>query len=115
MLVLVAGMMVAVGSNASKAQKPDVFPTYFFGQGTASCGDFLRAAENEHQARPANAPPGLLATAAYASYVSWVDGYMSGWNTAATDHTLKRTGQGVSADARTSWLENYCRSHPIDA
>jgi hypothetical protein len=87
--------------------------TYFvIGEGQASCGEFLQAAEAERKERPPTARPTQLYNRGYTDFVMFVDGFLTGAN--AWDTTHSELGKGTDTQGRMAWIENYCRSKPLD-
>jgi hypothetical protein len=84
---------------------------YVFGDLMASCGQFLQAAESERKARPTGARPETVYDRGYLSYLSTVDGYLSGAN--LEDPVNKEVGRGTDHASRMEWLENYCHANPL--
>jgi hypothetical protein len=73
------------------------------GAGTRSCGDWLQYRSNN----PA---------AAYQPS-AWIDGYISGFNVASPDSdflTAAANSNGLNSNALNAWVDNYCRSKPLD-
>jgi hypothetical protein len=87
-----------------------------FGEGNASCGEFLRAADSEHKARPPDAPPRATYTREYLAFKSFAEGFLSGFNSAKAQD--RHNGNVGSSDIRFErgmvWLEDYCRKRSLD-
>jgi hypothetical protein len=79
--------------------------------GVTSCGEFLRAIEEERKARPVHPAAQSLYSMNYLSFMSYADGYLSGANWAASESLA---GQHSDWAGRMAWLENYCRRNPLD-
>jgi hypothetical protein len=87
--------------------------TYFsFGEGTASCGEFLQAIEAERKARPPTARPTQVYNRDYEAFVMFADGFLTGAN--VWDTTQSELGKGTDVQGRMAWIENYCRAKPLD-
>ena len=87
--------------------------TYFgFGDGSASCGEFLQAAEAERKARPPTARPTQVYIRDYEDFVMFADGFLTGANVWDTTHS--ELGKGTDTQGKMAWIENYCRAKPLD-
>ena len=96
---MLAVVILAVLSIQALAQ--GIGSKLVFGQGTNSCGGWTQS----RQARSVSA--GLSA--------QWVAGYLSGMNSESTlldpqDDPLL----GTDFDGLVAWIDNYCRSHPLE-
>jgi hypothetical protein len=87
-------------------------PFFNFGEGTASCGEFLQAAEAERKERPPTARPTEVYNRHYGSFMHFADGFLTGANVWDTTHSL--LGKSTDAQGRMAWIENYCRAKPLD-
>lgn len=86
---------VAAGTFASAApagQRDSDFPVYIYGQGMQSCGAWNMAGELERAANWA-----------------WAVGYVSGAGHAAAFRLRMTDSEGIAG-----WLDQYCRSHPLE-
>jgi hypothetical protein len=95
-------------------------PIFIYGRGQDSCEQFMQAAGNEHKARPPNAEVNVIYTPYYAAYQDYAQGFLSGanwvWGLQGNDKNA-RIGPNGPKDYFTdemTWLENYCRAHPLD-
>ena len=87
--------------------------TYFsFGEGSASCGEFLEAAEAERKARPPTARSTQVYNREYDAFIMFADGFLTGANVWDTTHS--ELGKGTDMQRRMAWIENYCRAKPLD-
>jgi hypothetical protein len=105
----VAILCLLASSWPSKAQV--VVGQYVFGDLQASCGEYLEAAEREQQARTPDAKPTSVYDRHYLSFISTVDGFLSGAN--YTDPIDKFVGKNSEHAGRMAWLANYCREKPL--
>jgi hypothetical protein len=79
-----------------------------WGDGGASCGEYLQAAWREHNSSQPNDPKGTFRDFGYYGFATWQDGFFS-----ALDLTEQQaTGVVTDAAGRNAWLESYCQSHP---
>jgi hypothetical protein len=95
-----AVVILAALSIQASAQGPG--SKLIFGQGMNSCGGWT-------QARQSRSVSGGLSA-------QWVAGYLSGMNVQSTsldpqDDPLL----GTDFDGLMAWIDNYCRSHPLEA
>jgi hypothetical protein len=81
-----------------------------FGRGQESCGEYLRAAEDERKARPARPDPRTFYSTEYMRFATYADGYLTGANEAQSSGV----GQSTDLSGRMAWLESYCRQQPLD-
>ena len=112
--LLPTALVVALmsGSVETLAQSAPVGLFYALGQTSTSCGEFVNAAEYNNRARLPADPPATFSDPVTAGLMSWVEGFLSGINYMGSADRL--AGQGVQAEARYRWLENYCRGHRLD-
>jgi hypothetical protein len=82
------------------------------GEVNSSCGQYVQAADGERKARPPGAAFNLIYDRNYDAFMNATDGFLTGAN--AHDSVHATAGEGTDAQGRMSWLENYCRSHPLD-
>jgi hypothetical protein len=83
------------------------------GEGLRSCGEYVQATEAEKKLKPPTAQPDAVYSRDFQSFVDFADGYLSG----ANSKDIPQYGwlaEGTDHAGRMAWLENYCRSHPID-
>jgi hypothetical protein len=105
------GLFVFVSVFCPTLAFPQV--TFFnFGEGTASCREFLQAAEAERKARPPTARPTEVYNRDYGAFVHFADGFLTGANMWDTTHPY--LGKGTDTQGRMAWIENYCRAKPLD-
>ena len=83
------------------------------GAGQTKCIEFVVEAEKERSVMPSSAGPNTLARTPYALFIGWSEGFISGFND--TRPGISLVGKGSSMKARSQWLENYCRQHPLDS
>jgi hypothetical protein len=88
-MIVVLAMWVAISVTGVRAA--DVV-----GTGARSCGDWK--ADHQHE------------DAVSVSDDAWVAGYLSGYSIWSADDAPKLPDLG----ARSTWMNNYCRSHPLD-
>jgi hypothetical protein len=62
-------------------------PYIILGEGMASCGEFLQAAEAERKARPPTARPTEVYNRDYGNFVHFADGFLTGANAWDTTHS----------------------------
>ena len=87
--------------------------TFFnFGEGEASCGEFLQAAEAERKERPPTARPTEVYNRDYLAFLMFADGFLTGANMWDTTHPY--LGKETDTQGRMAWIENYCRAKPLD-
>jgi hypothetical protein len=127
----ILGGIVAIAALTGQAQGDEHFFGYPpSGAGSERCGQFLQAADGEHQARPRNADPTKLYTRGYTLYVVYALGFLTGASAeaellaearaaeAGAGRLASKAGQaGLSTGYFASemvFLENYCRQHPLD-
>jgi hypothetical protein len=112
--LLPAALAVALMTDSAETLAQSAPAGQFFGLGqtSTSCGAFVSAAEYNNRARQPADPPASFNDPVVASLMSWVEGFVSGINYMGSADRL--AGQGVAAEARYRWLENYCRGHPLD-
>ncbi len=92
--VAVAALTVSSGAHSQKA---------IMGAGIRTCGDWLQYRSNN---------PAM----AYQLF-AWIDGYISGFNIASPDSdflTAAANSNGLNSNALNAWVDNYCRSKPLD-
>lgn len=85
---------------------------FSLGNGTSSCGDFLRSADAERKRRPANARSDVIYDTNFLGFAAFADGFLSGTN--YSDPSERGAGEHTDLNGRMAWLENYCRNHPLD-
>jgi hypothetical protein len=90
-VTLAVAISLAVSLPVSAQEKRTAF-----GEGSASCREWTRE-------RQKNTGLGTELTA-------WVRGYVTGANAYADTEFLKQT----SIDAINQWIDNYCRSRPLE-
>jgi hypothetical protein len=83
------------------------------GTSTASCGEYVQAAEAERRARPQGAKLNAVYDRGFQAFVDSTEGFLSGAN--YMDSADRTAGQGTETWGRMQWLENYCRAHPLDS
>lgn len=88
---LVAILLAFTGCAAQAQSK-------VYGNGAASCGLFVAAAEAARQGNPS-----------VDSYMMWFSGYAS----LASAQTGIDYFAGADVKGQQLWLENYCRAHPL--
>jgi hypothetical protein len=84
-----------------------------FGEGLRSCGEYIEATEAEKKLRPPTAQPDAVYSRDFQSFVDFTDGYLSGANSKDVAQ-YGRLAEGTDHAGRMAWLQNYCRTHPID-
>src|SRR6266853_6236062 len=62
------------------AQSAKQQPVFIFGEGLASCGEFLQTAETERKTRPPSATATKIYDSEYAALVMYADGFLTGAN-----------------------------------
>jgi hypothetical protein len=82
-----------------------------FGDGTSSCGEYVKAADREKQ----NPRSGVTyKDPYYIGFMSFANGFLSGSNMMGgilgSDNDL---GHQTSFEGRMLWLDNWCREHPL--
>jgi hypothetical protein len=102
-VVAVAGVALSAGQASGREY-------VIWGQGSASCGEYVQAADAERKERPANAKPDTVYDRNYQAFVGFADGYLSGVNAVLSDGMV---GKHSDHAGRMAWLENYCRAHPL--
>jgi hypothetical protein len=113
-----AGFLVIVfiacllSARAPVAAEGGVFTA--FGEGQRSCGEFIEATEAEKKLRPPTAESETVYSRDFQSFADFADGYLSGANS-KDDAQYRRLAEGTDHAGRMVWLQNYCRTHPIDA
>lgn len=85
---------------------------FALGEGQASCGEFLSAAEGARRARLPGDKPNVYRDPDYGQYVNFADGFITGANWA--DRRSRMRGWGTDHMGRMVWIESYCRNHPLD-
>lgn len=111
-VALFAGLISFATSTAAYSQQSSN-SVWAFGRANSSCGEFVQVVESERRNRPANALPKAVYDMKYASFLNYVDGYLTALNMEAVPPN--RMAGEHSDDASISlWLENYCRANPLD-
>ena len=91
-LVAIVAVCSCLGSLSARAE------TYvILGVGSKSCGTWT-------QVRHGRKNLGV------AAYQNWVTGFLTAANKSQTNDILK----DADADALWTWVDNYCRTHPLD-
>jgi hypothetical protein len=95
----------------ARAGEPPNSQTSILGIGNSSCTAYLKAADADRKARPADSNnPDMFFYLDAGLYGAWVDGYLTAANSYNPD---KRTsGQNTTHLARKQWLEKFCGDHP---
>jgi hypothetical protein len=97
-----AYVALAVAALSIQASAQPMGSKLVFGQGMNSCGGWTQA----RQSRSASA--GLSA--------QWVAGYLSGLNVESTSLDPRDDPLlGTDFDGLMAWIDNYCRSHPLES
>ena len=94
------------------AQSAKHQPVFIFGEGLASCGEFLQKAETERKSRPPSATATEVYDSGYAALVMYADGFLTGANLWDVQNSL--IGNSTNTLGRMAWIENYCRAHSQD-
>jgi hypothetical protein len=99
-------VMALAPAGLARAQTTGDKYVWITGFGVQSCGKLLSWA-----------PGGPEADAiTYNAALSWIDGYLSGANTARWEGKQRSlVGQGTDPQSRDLWITSYCRAHPLDA
>jgi hypothetical protein len=106
--------LLSVVSASSIAHGEWSEPFLALGLAQDSCGAFLGAVADEQKARPPNAKPNMAYSHQYVGYVHFTNGFLTGASYA--DAGPRRSiGQATDTAGRMTWLENFCRSHPLAA
>jgi hypothetical protein len=79
------------------------------GAGTVSCGEWLRVRSAE------NSPGNITERATRYQLTAWIDGYLSGTNIANAGRIADFLASGLDGNAESAFVDNYCRSKPLDA
>src|SRR6266851_1348233 len=108
-VVFIASLLSA---RAAVAGEGGVFTV--FGDGQRSCGEYIEATEAEKKLRPPTAQPEAVYSRDFQSFADFTDGYFSGANSKDVAQ-YRLLAEGTDHAGRMAWLENYCRTHPIDA
>jgi hypothetical protein len=85
---------------------------FIFGEGLASCGEFLQRAEIERKSRPPSATATEVYDSGYAALVMYADGFLTGANLWDVQNSL--IGNSTDSLGRMVWIEKYCRAHSSD-
>jgi hypothetical protein len=94
-------------------------PFWTMGEGSESCGEFIRATEGEKKARPASAPPRYTYTMRYAGFEAYADGFLTGTNMGGlsefgrSTRPPNRPEMGASPTAPTASHDSAHRRLPI--
>ena len=90
------------GAHAQETPFPDMDhrgkPTMLHGQGSSSCGDFLK-----------NREPYLLQNSIHSQEMAWLLGYLHGMDMYNPYDTRPYDYNGLDA-----WVAEFCRTHPLD-
>jgi hypothetical protein len=105
LLVLAAAWVIPTAATRSESK-----PFLTMGEGSLSCGEFIRATEGEQKARPVNAQSGYTYTMRYRAFEAYADGFLTGSN---MEGSANLTGQGTDHSGVMVWLESYCRQNPL--
>jgi hypothetical protein len=95
------GIVVTIGLAIGFAVPIPVSGQTFMGAGVVSCGEWLNI----------RSTGGNQANAFQAS--AWIDGFLSGVN-AGIPGNSDFLASKPSSIALYAWVDNYCRSHPLD-
>jgi hypothetical protein len=110
----IVGGIALTAALTGRTQADDVM---ILGDGYHSCGEFLRATDDERKARPCNPQPGAGYTGAYVSFESYAQGFLSGINWEKQKEGYKGNDILVGSSSKDyfiramEWIENYCRQH----
>ena len=94
------------------AQSAKHQPVFIFGEGLASCGEFLQKAETERKTRPPSATASQIYDSEYAALIMYADGFLTGANLWDVQNSL--IGNFTDTLGRMVWIEKYCRAHSSD-
>jgi hypothetical protein len=94
------------------AQSAKHQPVFIFGEGLASCGEFLQKAETERKTRPPSATASQIYDSEYAALIMYADGFLTGANLWDVQNSL--IGNSTDTLGRMAWIEKYCRAHSLD-
>ena len=83
-----------------------------FQYGNASCGEFLKSIEEYKKHGQTSGDGDAVLTPVYASFMSYMWGFLSGSDYFDASHFNVGIKSEVHSNSR--WLENYCRSNPLD-
>jgi hypothetical protein len=112
--VLLAYVLFAMSASAAaQSQNPQYQAFVGIGVGQSSCGKYIEAAAAEHKFKEPGDSPDSYRTSRYGSFVSFADGFITGSNYGDPDN--REVGQNTDHSGRMAWLENYCRSNPLNA
>jgi hypothetical protein len=109
---VIAYTLIGVSVSAAQSVAPQDQPLITFGEGLASCGVYVEAITAERKAKQPGDSPNGFRTSYYGSFMSFADGFITGSNYSDLDHRL--VGENTDIAGRMTWLENYCRSNPLN-
>ena len=108
MAIALSSMLIA----PTFAQTAEHHPVFIFGDGLANCSEFLKRAETERKTRPSSATATQIYDKDYAELVMYADGFLTGANLWDVQNSL--VGDSTDTLGRMAWLENYCRTYPLE-
>ena len=92
----VLGLAITIASATVACAEP----RKIMGAGTISCaGSYEQNGNEQYQVNAYQAQ-------------AWIDGFLSGYNTAIVGPDILASGLGGTASY--AWIDNYCRSKPLD-
>ena len=110
-LACAAVVSTVLATSVARAAAPPYTPMPILGIGNHSCGDYLRSAEADRKARPADSnAQDMFFDLDHGLYMAWVDGYLTAAN--SYDPDKRMAGQNTTHLARGQWLEKFCGDHP---
>jgi hypothetical protein len=109
----VVGALLMVPLVIAPSYAQDASATFYaMGDTTKSCGQFVRAAEDERKTRPSGASSNSLYSMEFVGFSAMTDGFLTAANW--IDPVNRQVGQSTDNDGRMAFLETYCRVHPLE-